>query len=139
MKSILDASVAVKWFLTEAESDRAYRLLERQYDGSLEFMSPDVFPIEVAHAITRSERRGLLAASEGRKALQVLLASLPRLHGSVSLLGRAYELSSRARIGIYDCLYVALAEREGCLLVTADDRLLRNLPSSPIVALAEVP
>jgi predicted nucleic acid-binding protein len=27
------------------------------------------------------------------------------------------------RIGVYDCLHVALAEREGCDLVTADDRL----------------
>ena len=31
------------------------------------------------------------------------------------------------RIGFYDCLYVALAERENCELVTADDKLIRNL------------
>ena len=31
------------------------------------------------------------------------------------------------RIGVYDCLYVALAEREGCTLLTADDRLARAL------------
>lgn len=31
------------------------------------------------------------------------------------------------RIGVYDCLYVALAERENCEPVTADDKLLKNL------------
>lgn len=34
------------------------------------------------------------------------------------------------RISIYDCIYVALAEREGCDLVTADARLLRALQAS---------
>jgi predicted nucleic acid-binding protein len=43
------------------------------------------------------------------------------------LLLRAYEISSQMRIGVYDCLYVALAEREGCALLTADDRLARAL------------
>jgi predicted nucleic acid-binding protein len=32
-----------------------------------------------------------------------------------------------ARIAIYDCLYVALAEQEKCELATADDRLVNNL------------
>ena len=31
------------------------------------------------------------------------------------------------RVGVYDCIYVALAEQEGCELVTADDRLVNNL------------
>ena len=41
---------------------------------------------------------------------------------SLSLLPRAIEISSQARIGVYDCLYVALAEREGCEFVTADNK-----------------
>jgi predicted nucleic acid-binding protein len=45
------------------------------------------------------------------------------------------------RVGIYDCLYVALAERETCELITADDKLVKNLqPLFPfIVALAALP
>ena len=39
------------------------------------------------------------------------LATLPALHPYLPLLPRAYELSSQARIGVYDCLYVALTER----------------------------
>ena len=39
------------------------------------------------------------------------------------------------------CLYIALAEREHCELVTADDKLVRNLqPHFPfVVSLASLP
>jgi hypothetical protein len=45
----------------------------------------------------------------------------------VSLIPRALEISSQTRSAYYDCLYVALAERENGELVTDDDRLVRNL------------
>lgn len=45
------------------------------------------------------------------------------------------------KVGVYDCIYVALAEREGCDLVTADDRMFKNLqPRFPfILSLASLP
>jgi predicted nucleic acid-binding protein len=57
------------------------------------------------------------------------------------LLDRAVDISSQTRCGLYDCLYVALAEREGCELVTADDKLIKNLrPHFPfILSLASLP
>jgi predicted nucleic acid-binding protein len=33
---------------------------------------------------------------------------------------RAGEIASRHRVALYDCLYIALAERESCELITAD-------------------
>ena len=40
---------------------------------------------------------------------------------------RAYAISSQMRIGVYDCLYVALAEREACELLTADSKMINAL------------
>jgi predicted nucleic acid-binding protein len=52
----------------------------------------------------------------------------------MGLLKRALEIASQASIGVYDCLYVALAERAGCELLTADDRLVRALqPRFPFI------
>jgi predicted nucleic acid-binding protein len=70
-----------------------------------------------------------------------VLTTLPRCHAYPSLLRRAIEISVQARIGVYDCLYVALAEREGCDLLTADDRPVRTLrPTFPFLsALASLP
>jgi predicted nucleic acid-binding protein len=47
----------------------------------------------------------------------------------------------QARHGVYDCLYVALAEREACALLTADAKLFNNLqPTFPfITSLASLP
>lgn len=33
----------------------------------------------------------------------------------------------RYRVAVFDCLYVALAQREGCDLITADKRLVNAL------------
>jgi predicted nucleic acid-binding protein len=68
-----------------------------------------------------------------------MIAMLPTLQPYLPLLPRAYELSSHVRLGVYDCLYVALTEREGCELLTADDRLKRSLPSHRIVLLSSMP
>ena len=38
------------------------------------------------------------------------------------------QIASQARIGIYDCLDVALAERDGCDVLTADSRLVNSVP-----------
>ena len=63
------------------------------------------------------------------------------MHTSLTLLPRAYEISSQMRIGVYDCLYVALAEREGCELITADTRLVKGLSAAHpfVTSLASLP
>jgi predicted nucleic acid-binding protein len=65
----------------------------------------------------------------------------PVLHPYEALLDRAVDISSQTRSGLYDCLYVALAEREGCDLVTDDQKLIANLKPlfSLIVPLASLP
>ena len=55
------------------------------------------------------------------------------------LVGRAVAFSSHHRLGVYDCLYVALAEREQCEdLLTADSRLA-SIGFPFVVPLANMP
>jgi len=65
----------------------------------------------------------------------------PVMHPYEPLLDRAVDISSKTRSGLYDCLYAALAEREGCELVTDDQKLIANLKAQfPfIVPLASLP
>ena len=127
MKYVLDASVALKWVLAEADSAKALRLRADFQTGAHELLAPDVFPVEVGHALTRAERRTILPVGHAAIHLANILGTPPQLHPTLPLLRRAVSIASTARIGLYDCLYVALAEREGCEFVTADDRLVRNL------------
>jgi predicted nucleic acid-binding protein len=136
MRYVLDASVAVKWRLPEPDSAKAIALKADYVNQIHELLAPDVFPIEVAHALSRAERRGILKPPEGSQALADFLRILPQLHESLVLLPRAFEISSQARIGVYDSLYVALAEGENAPLITADQRLL-TLSGFPVQDLAK--
>jgi predicted nucleic acid-binding protein len=141
MKYILDSNVALKWVLTEADSDKA-RLLRSEFQNQIhELLAPDLFPLEVAHGLAKAERRGIIPQGDADRLLTNILSTPPQFHPSLPLLKRALDIASRARIGVYDCLYVALAEREGCELPTADDRLVRSLqPTYPfIISLASLP
>ena len=55
------------------------------------------------------------------------MTTCPVLIPYLPLASRACAIATKARIAIYDCLYVALAEQEKCELATADDRLVYNL------------
>ncbi len=141
MKYVIDASVGFKWAVVEQHTTQARSLRDDYISGVHELLAPEVFPIEVTHALTRAERQGRITPPQGAQFLSDLLHVLPLLHASLLLLPRAYEISSQMRIGVYDCLYVALAEREKCELISADDRLVKNLgPQFPfIVALVSLP
>src|SRR6185369_10517895 len=122
MKYVLGASVAVKWVLPENEIQEALTLRDDFRKQVQELIAPDIFAVEVANALTRAERRGIIQQSESLAKLSDVLTTSPDLHANRPLLLRATEISSRGRIGVYDCLYLALAEREQCDLVTADRR-----------------
>jgi len=141
MKRVLDSSVGFKWVVPEVDTDKAVRLRDDYRKGLIELLAPDVFPVEIAHALTRAERQGRITPMNGALHLADVMSTLPQLFACLPLLPRAYAISSQMRIGVYDCLYVALAEREGCDLVTADDKLIKTLkPRFPfIVSLASLP
>ncbi len=59
------------------------------------------------------------------------MKQLPALHFVwPDLLPRAHAIAEGTVASVYDCLYVALAEREECELVTADDKLVKNLQAT---------
>ena len=68
-------------------------------------------------------------------------SAAPVLHGSSTLLIRAMEIALSTKRAVYDCLYLALAEAEGCELITADDQFARGLRASYpfIVSLVTLP
>lgn len=138
MKYVLDSSVAVKWVLPESGSDKAIQLRDEFRQGLHELLAPDVLPIEVGHALTRAERAGRISQIDGFSLWLDILLYCPRLVASLDLMPQAYSLSSRMRIGIYDCLYVALAEQEHCEVLTADERLAKHFPGV-VVSLNDLP
>jgi predicted nucleic acid-binding protein len=62
-----------------------------------------------------------------------VLSTCPKLFAYLPLLRRAVEISSQLRVGVYDCVYIALAEQESCELLTADARLASLKPTFPFI------
>ncbi len=127
MRVVLDSCVGLKWFLAEHDSAKALVLRDEFIRGIRELLAPDIYPVEMARSLTRAERRLRITPAEGASHFRSMMATLLDLYPSLPLLPRAYQISSQARIGVYDCLYAALAEREGCELITSDKRLIDGL------------
>lgn len=135
MRLVLDSSVALKCGLPEPDSALAIRLRDQFHNGIHELLAPDVFPVEIGHALTRAERQKRINPPDGWAIWQKIMADCPALYRSYLLMPQAFAMSSNTRVGVYDCLYVALAVREQCNMVTADERLINSPPNFPIVHL----
>jgi predicted nucleic acid-binding protein len=143
MRYVIDCSVAFKWFVMEADRPKALQLRQRFENRTCELLAPDLFPTEIANALLMAEqgKNPRLAAGEAALFLNQLLQSLPDIFDAVPLLPRAQEIAKQHKRSVYDCLYVALAEREQCEFVTADGKLVTALQAAfPfVIHLASLP
>jgi predicted nucleic acid-binding protein len=141
MKYVLDASVAVRWKLLTPLSPKARRLRAAFQNQIHELIAPETIIWETSNALIKAERQKLIPAGDAKRFYYDFLTTHPALHGVRPLVLRAMDIALQTRAGLYDCLYVVLAEREQCELVTADDKLVRNLQGRfPfIVPLASLP
>jgi len=116
-RAVVDASVAVKWVVTEIDSESAERV-----NGLGQLLAPAHLPIEVANAIWKKHRAGELPLLTAHEALSATLQFPIDYIESQELLIAAFSLATLHDRTIYDSLYLALALREECPLVTADRR-----------------
>jgi predicted nucleic acid-binding protein len=120
MSLIVDASVAVKWLAEETGSKDA----RARGNGDEELIAPELVIAEVGNAFWKKCRDGILGRAQAADGLRQLPRLFHRLHPDTTLSERALEIAHGARHPIYDCFYIALAERENAPLITADERQL---------------
>lgn len=121
--AVIDASVAVKWFLEEADTETSLVLQSDFLEGRLTLRVPSVFPFEVLNALTFSRRfrqRELLEAARDLDGIDI--ATVP-LIGEYS--EQTVTLAVREGISIYAASYLALAAALQCPLFTADETLVK--------------
>ncbi|MDO9707008.1 type II toxin-antitoxin system VapC family toxin [Paracraurococcus lichenis] len=119
MTLVVDASIVLKLYLDEAGSAEAEALLSRP----LLFAAPELLLAEVGNAAWKAVRRGGMTRDQARDALRELSNGPIVLTPLAELAAAATDLALRRDHPVYDCFYVALAQREGAPLVTADARL----------------
>ncbi|MBW3597114.1 MAG: type II toxin-antitoxin system VapC family toxin [Planctomycetes bacterium] len=97
MKYVLDSSIGFKWVVTEDLSDEANALRDDFRNRVHELIAPDVFPIEIMHALIKAERQGRVTPAQGGKLWIDMMTTAPQFFASLPLLPRAYEIASAAR------------------------------------------
>jgi predicted nucleic acid-binding protein len=117
---IVDASVAAKWFVQETDSAAAKTVAA----GADALVAPELILAEVANVLWKKIRKGSMHVRQASEVMRDLPVYFDRLVPLASLGSRAIELANDLKHPVYDCFYLALAEREGIPIVSADARLL---------------
>ena len=99
MKYVLDINVGLKWVLNEVDSPQALRLREGNRNQVHELIAPDCFPLEAVHALTRAERRKIIA--DASQFWGEIMADSPLLFPSLPLAPWALAISRQAVMGVH--------------------------------------
>jgi predicted nucleic acid-binding protein len=125
MNLVVDASVAAKWLFVEPDTGKARAILDSAESGELQLLAPEILPAEIANSLWKRTQRGdldnasALGLFDGFQKVEFKFCRVQEL------IGPALSIAFRHQHPVYDCLYVVLARREGCDLVTADEKLYR--------------
>jgi predicted nucleic acid-binding protein len=134
---IVDASVAAKWLLRdESDADLAQDL--RVGDRCL---APDLIITEVANSCIKRVQRKSLSMEAAERLIRLIPGLLEHTVPTRDLIVAAGAIAARFAHPIYDCVYLALAQREGEPLVTVDRRLIAlgaRLEGATVVHLADL-
>jgi len=117
---VVDASVAIKWFVEENRSDAARAVLT----SGESLVAPDLVVPEACNAAWKKVKRGEISQEQGAAVARVLPMSFDRLIPTAELASRAFALGHQFEHPVYDCFYLALAETESATLVTDDTQIL---------------
>ncbi len=130
---VVDASVALKWFVEEQGSVQARDLLA----GKTALVAPDLLIAEVCNGAWKLERLGVLGRGECETIAAEIGGLFDRIAELAPLAPRATAIARSVDHPVYDCFYVALAERLDGRLVTADGRLVRRFDGTQWRALVQ--
>jgi len=127
---VVDASLVIKWFVPEVESNFARQWLDAPHD----FIAPDLLFPETGNTVWKKVRRGELSPDEGQRLVSDLSGIAVETVAMRGLLPDAHALALGTGITVYDATYLALAVRLATQVITGDDRFARRLADHPQLA-----
>lgn len=125
---VVDASLAVKWYVPEVHADKAQLML----DGTRQLCAPELILPEFGNIIWKKVRLGEFDQARGRNIVQSFLAVPLEKYPGAILLEPAYELAVKTKQTVYDCIYLALAVALDCQFATADEKFYGVLATTKL-------
>lgn len=123
-KHILDASVIIKWFINEEESDKALSYLEAFQNNKIVIIVPSLMFYELGNTIIN--KKGSVSMASG------IMQKLQELNLEVEDLGlksfrKIYQNAIEYSLTFYDAEYLTLMQKENCQFITADKKLYEKV------------
>lgn len=120
---VVDASIALKWQFEDEEFSPQAKAIRNDFlgRGVSKLVAPSIFSYELINGTITALKRGRISQENASTSLLNLLLVPVDLHPPP--LDRTFALALEHQLSAYDSSYVALAERLGAELWTAD-RLL---------------
>ncbi|MGH3825634.1 MAG: type II toxin-antitoxin system VapC family toxin [Pseudonocardiaceae bacterium] len=129
---MVDASVALKWVVSEPGSDEAASLLDEMAVGSVALFAPEHLIGEVANGLRKRVAQKILTVEDAGTALEAIAQLELTFVGGAGRWFRCLPAALAWGITAYDALYVLLARDFDAVLVTADQRLHTATPGMPV-------
>lgn len=123
--AVVDASVVLRWFVQDPLTDAAIAAADR-----FQLIAPSLLGVEIANALRSQIRFAGLPTERALKHLDGLWSAVSGVEDR-PLLPAALRLAADRDHPVYDCVYLALAMREGLPLVTGDTKLARKFAEAP--------
>lgn len=128
MLFVPDASVVCRMHFKDEEDSGLAEFFLRRFNRDV--FAPDIILFEFASAMQKGILEKRVSASAGRAAMSEIADAVRMLVPSPPLLPPAFDMATALPHPVYDCVYLALAERDNAMLVTADAAFLRKLKNS---------
>jgi predicted nucleic acid-binding protein len=122
---VLDASVALRWFLDNPLPPYAKRVMQLVIKGQRAVV-PALWHLEMSNGLAVAERRSILTGADLDHALLNIEQLLARAIDTDSALISVRQCLSTARtfqLSAYDAVYLDLARREKLPLASLDEQL----------------
>lgn len=123
---VVDASVAVKWYVPEIYEREATRL---QQSGD-EFHAPELILPEFGNIVWKKISRSEITEKEGQKIISAFSKTNLVFHSHASIIKSAFTGAAMTNQTVYDWTYLALAISLGCEFITADERFYKSLENT---------
>lgn len=125
---VIDASVALKWYLDEKNlGTKAINILNHYISNEIDLLAPSLIEYEVMNGLKIAQKRGridkksLQSGIEGFFNLEITLFNASHFPAKTLDILNLFDISS------YDASYLALAENENTPFVTADKVLFNKV------------
>jgi predicted nucleic acid-binding protein len=125
MLLVLDASVIVKWFKEEINSNIALKIRDEFYKGRHEIIVPDLLLYEISNALRYDKKFNQNLIEKALRSLfeMDIVITIP----SEDLISDAVKLALKMNITVYDAIYISLANQVDGIFITADERFFKSI------------